>query len=65
MACLNSSAIWLLEDCAGATDPANHQAAVNMVTMQGGVFGSVSDSEKFMAALRTLSDAEQPVGAAA
>ena len=55
----------LLEDCAGATDPANHQAAINMVTMQGGVFGSISDSTRFMAALRALSDAAQPVAAVA
>jgi nicotinamidase-related amidase len=46
----------LLEDCAGATDPANHRAAINMVTMQGGVFGSVSDSTRFMTAVRSLSD---------
>lgn len=35
----------LLEDCCGATDRANHDAAVRMVTMQGGVFGAVSDSD--------------------
>jgi len=34
----------LLEDCCAATDPANHQAAVNMVKMQNGVFGAVSNS---------------------
>jgi biuret amidohydrolase len=34
----------LLEDCCGATDFGNHQAAVKMVKMQGGVFGSVSSS---------------------
>lgn len=41
----------LLEDCCGATDPGNHQAAVNMIKMQGGVFGSVSDSAKLLDAL--------------
>ena len=34
----------ILADCTGATDPANHDAALQMVTMQGGVFGCVSGS---------------------
>jgi len=34
----------ILADCTGATDPANHTAALNMVTMSGGIFGAVSDS---------------------
>jgi nicotinamidase-related amidase len=34
----------LLEDCCGATDYNNHLAAIQMVKMQGGVFGSVSRS---------------------
>ncbi len=34
----------ILEDCTGATDLGNHQAALKMVTMQGGVFGAVSNS---------------------
>lgn len=34
----------LLEDCCGATDIGNHLAAIKMVKMQGGVFGSVSSS---------------------
>jgi nicotinamidase-related amidase len=34
----------LLEDCCGATDHGNHLAAVKMIKMQGGVFGSVSNS---------------------
>jgi len=40
-----------LSDCTGATDPANHEAALNMVTMQGGVFGAVATSEALLAAL--------------
>jgi biuret amidohydrolase len=34
----------ILSDCTGATDPANHDAALHMVTMQGGVFGAVATS---------------------
>jgi len=41
----------LLEDCCGATDYANHLAAINMVKMQGGVFGSVSNSDRFVSVL--------------
>jgi nicotinamidase-related amidase len=41
----------LLEDCCGATDFANHLAAIDMIKMQGGVFGAVSDSKKMLAAL--------------
>lgn len=35
----------LLEDCCGATDVSNHQAAIHMIKMQGGVFGTVSNSQ--------------------
>jgi nicotinamidase-related amidase len=41
----------LLEDCCGATDHANHLAALKMVKMQGGVFGAVSTSEALVAAI--------------
>lgn len=41
----------LLADCCGATDPANHMAALNMILMQGGVFGAVADSARFLEAL--------------
>jgi len=44
----------LLEDCTGATDYGNYEAAVKMIKMQGGVFGTVSDSSAFIAALRDL-----------
>jgi nicotinamidase-related amidase len=41
----------LLTDCTGATDKGNYEAAVKMVTMQGGVFGAVTTSERLLAAL--------------
>lgn len=41
----------LLEDCCGATDPANHQAAINMVKMQGGVFGATAKSHDLLETL--------------
>lgn len=41
----------VLSDCTGATDPGNHAAALKMVTMQGGVFGAVADSNQLLAAL--------------
>ena len=41
----------LLHDCCGATDKGNHDAALKMVLMQGGVFGAVSDSAALIAAL--------------
>ncbi len=43
----------LLEDCTGATDPKNHDAACSMVLMQNGVFGAVSDSESVLQVLRS------------
>ncbi|MBV1705361.1 MAG: cysteine hydrolase [Hyphomicrobiales bacterium] len=42
----------LLEDCCGATDLGNHLAAINMVKMQGGVFGAVARSDDLLGALR-------------
>ena len=41
----------LLEDCCGATDYGNHLAAIKMVKMQGGVFGSVSNAATLIEAL--------------
>jgi biuret amidohydrolase len=41
----------ILEDCTGATDRGNHEAALKMVTMQGGVFGAVAESSALLEAL--------------
>lgn len=38
----------ILSDCTAATDRGNHEAALKMVTMQHGVFGTVSDSESIL-----------------
>jgi biuret amidohydrolase len=44
----------VVSDCCAATDPGNHQAALNMVKMQGGVFGAVADSAAVLTALNCL-----------
>ena len=41
----------LLEDCCGATDRGNHEAAIKMVKMQGGVFGAVARSTDLLRVL--------------
>jgi nicotinamidase-related amidase len=41
----------LLSDCTGATDYRNYLAALEMIKMQGGVFGAVSNSESFIGAI--------------
>ncbi len=41
----------MLEDCCGATDKGNHDHAVKMIKMQGGVFGSVASSDALIAGL--------------
>jgi nicotinamidase-related amidase len=41
----------LVADCCAATDPANHAAALEMVKMQGGVFGAVANSREVLKAL--------------
>ncbi len=41
----------ILGDCCAATDAGNHAAALNMVTMQNGVFGAVSSSAALLEAL--------------
>ena len=44
----------MLSDCTGATDRGNHEAALKMIQMQGGVFGAVSDSRAVIEALQAL-----------
>jgi nicotinamidase-related amidase len=41
----------LLSDCTGATDYGNYLAALEMIKMQGGVFGAVANSESFIAGI--------------
>jgi len=41
----------MLTDCTGATDHGNHRAAIQMIKMQGGVFGATADSVMLVNAL--------------
>lgn len=49
----NDVGFWclLLKDCTGATDKDNYAGAIKSIKMQGGVFGWVSDSERFIKGL--------------
>jgi nicotinamidase-related amidase len=44
----------LLTDCTAATDRQNHEAAIAMVGMQGGVFGATAPSTNLLQALENL-----------
>ncbi|MGO1468515.1 MAG: cysteine hydrolase family protein [Tissierella sp.] len=50
----NDFGFWciLLKDATGATDYGNYEAAVKSVKMQGGVFGNVTDSKRFIKAVK-------------
>ena len=50
----------ILSDCTGATDPGNHVAALQMVTMQGGVFGAVATSAELLDAIRPAGTGDHP-----
>ncbi|MGW0179884.1 biuret amidohydrolase [Nocardia sp. NPDC003345] len=41
----------VLSDCTGATERRHHEAALSMVTMQGGIFGAVATSDQLLSAL--------------
>jgi nicotinamidase-related amidase len=45
----------MLTDCTGATDAGNHAAAIQMIQMQGGVFGAVSNSQSVIQAMLAFS----------
>lgn len=49
----------VLSDCTAATDPANHVAALNMITMQGGVFGAHAPSAALLQAFDVMGNAPQ------
>jgi nicotinamidase-related amidase len=42
----------LLSDCTAATDRGNHEAALKMITMQGGVFGAHATSTALLEAIQ-------------
>lgn len=44
----------LLTDCTGATEKRHHEAAITMVSMQGGIFGATATSDSLINALRVL-----------
>lgn len=52
----NDLGYWciVLKDATGATDPNIHKEAIKSVKMQGGVFGNVTNTEKFINAVKKI-----------
>ena len=52
----NDYGYWctVLKDCTGATDYGNYESALKSIKMQGGVFGNVSCSERFIKAVNSM-----------
>ena len=46
----------LLTDCAGATEARHHEAAITMISMQGGIFGATAPSAALLEAIAGLGD---------
>jgi biuret amidohydrolase len=57
----NDLGFWcvVLKDCTGATDKDNYAGAIKSVKMQGGVFGWVSDSKKFVKSIEEMNATKQ------
>ncbi|MGP5930500.1 biuret amidohydrolase [Corynebacterium glyciniphilum] len=53
----------ILSDCTGATDPDNHDAALRMIEMQGGLFGSHCVASQLYSVLDTPVQTRQAVTA--
>jgi len=51
----------LLTDCTGATDIGNYEAALHMVTMQGGVFGAIAPSAALLATMTPAAASPAPL----
>ena len=52
----NDFGYWctVLKDCTGATDYGNYESALKSIKMQGGVFGNVSCSKRFIKAVESI-----------